>query len=318
MVEVTTFRTDGEYTDSRHPESVCFTSNIKEDLSRRDFTVNAMAYNKNRGIVDPFGGADDIEKKILRAVGDPLLRMQEDALRIMRALRFSAQIGFEIESETVVSLKEMKEGLKNVSGERLGTELTKLVCATYPKKPIELMCELGVSEYILGDQVPSERSLETLEELPSRMALRFGCLLWDCEKTKISSILGRMKYSNEQKRAILNVRDAKDFKSTESDADVRRFLLRYGKEADDAALLREKLLGDTSLSPQKIKRIREGGFCDGLSSLAIGGAELMEMGIRGKEIGQKLNLLLELVTEDPSLNTKEALTEYVIKNIKGI
>ncbi len=309
-IEVTTFRIDGKYTDSRHPESVCFTSNIKEDLSRRDFTVNAMAYNKSRGIVDPFGGADDMEKKILRAVGEPCLRMQEDALRIMRALRFSAQLGFEIESGTVLALKKMKEGLANVSGERLGVELAKLVTAPYPKRPVELMCSLGISKYILGDYVPSEYLLNKLEELPNDLATRFGCLLWNCERENIAKILSDMKYSNEQKKAILNVTDVKIFGDVKTDADVRRFLLRYKEYADSAALLREKLMENDSLSAQRLERVRKNGFCDSVSSLAIGGDELISLGINGKEIGIILNEMLALVTEEPEKNTRRALLEY--------
>ncbi|MGN1202974.1 MAG: CCA tRNA nucleotidyltransferase, partial [Eubacterium sp.] len=125
--EVTTYRTDGDYKDSRHPENVEFVTDIKEDLSRRDFTINAMAYNENVGIVDLFGGQADLDKKIIRAVGDPDKRFKEDALRIMRAIRFSSVLSFDIEPETKKAIFDNKELLKNVSVERVFTELSKLL-----------------------------------------------------------------------------------------------------------------------------------------------------------------------------------------------
>lgn len=126
-LEITTFRIDGEYTDNRRPDSVSFTRNIENDLSRRDFTVNAMAYNENDGIVDLFGGMSDIENKIIRCVGDPDKRFNEDALRIMRAIRFSATLGFEIEEKTADSIRRNKHLLKNIAPERIRVELEKLL-----------------------------------------------------------------------------------------------------------------------------------------------------------------------------------------------
>ncbi len=126
-LEITTFRIDGEYTDNRRPDSVNFTRNIENDLSRRDFTVNAIAYSEREGLVDLFGGREDIEKKIIRCVGDPDKRFQEDALRIMRAIRFSSVLGFEIEKETAESIRRNKHLLKNIAAERIRTELEKLL-----------------------------------------------------------------------------------------------------------------------------------------------------------------------------------------------
>lgn len=310
-IEITTFRVDGEYSDSRHPESVSFTSNICEDLARRDFTINAMAYNKKRGFVDPFGGVDDLKSGILRAVRDPELRMKEDALRIMRALRFSAQLGFAIEENTKKALGTMKEGLANISGERLGVELAKLVTAPYPKRPVEIMCELGISKYILRDYIPSERLLDTLSKLPPDFTQRLACLLWDCDSETITLILSSMKYSNEQKRAVKNVCAAKCFPQICNDADVRRFMLRFGKEADAAAKLRAMLSEDDALTQERLESVRKNEFCDGIASLSLGGDELVKMGIRGKDIGLALSAMLELVTEYPSKNTKDELCDFV-------
>lgn len=127
-VEVTTFRIDGEYSDNRHPDSVTFTSNIEDDLARRDFTINAMAYNHEDGIIDPFSGRDDIEKKVIRCVGDPDKRFGEDALRIMRGIRFSSVLGFSIEEKTAESILKNENLLTSIAAERLTKELMKLLC----------------------------------------------------------------------------------------------------------------------------------------------------------------------------------------------
>ena len=126
--EITTFRTDGEYKDSRHPQSVEFVEDVEQDLKRRDFTVNAMAYNDERGLVDLFGGREDIENRIIRTVGEPDARFKEDALRIMRALRFSSVLGFDIEEKTKKSIFDNMYLLENISAERIFSELSKLLC----------------------------------------------------------------------------------------------------------------------------------------------------------------------------------------------
>lgn len=131
-VEITTFRIDGEYLDNRRPQSVCFTNSLKEDLSRRDFTINAIAYGLNSGICDPFGGRDDIKSKTIRCVGNPQKRFTEDALRIMRALRFSAVLGFDIESETAKAIHNCRNLLKNIAFERINSELSKLLLSKNP------------------------------------------------------------------------------------------------------------------------------------------------------------------------------------------
>ncbi|MBP3267593.1 MAG: CCA tRNA nucleotidyltransferase, partial [Ruminococcus sp.] len=129
--EITTYRIDGEYKDSRRPETVEFTASITEDLARRDFTMNAIAMDRHGNIADPFGGKDDIGKGIIRCVGDPVQRFSEDALRIMRAVRFAAQLGFSIEEKTAEAVHSMKGRLKNISVERIRSELDKLLCGKY-------------------------------------------------------------------------------------------------------------------------------------------------------------------------------------------
>lgn len=148
--EITTYRIDGEYDDSRHPREVTFTGDLAEDLCRRDFTINAMAYSEKTGLVDLFGGMDDLERGIIRAVGDPRRRFDEDALRILRALRFSARFGYEIEEETATAIAELAPTLSAISAERIREELEKLVCSDHPER-LRTAFELGVTAVVFPE-----------------------------------------------------------------------------------------------------------------------------------------------------------------------
>ena len=148
--EVTTYRIDGKYEDSRHPSEVTFTGDLREDMRRRDFTINAMAYNDEEGLVDHFGGIEDLNSRIIRCVGSPMERFSEDALRIMRAVRFAAQLDYDIEKETVEAIKELAPTLRKISAERIQTELVKLLLSDHPEK-IRTAYELGITAVILPE-----------------------------------------------------------------------------------------------------------------------------------------------------------------------
>ncbi len=163
--EVTTYRIDGKYEDSRHPKEVTFTPNLVEDLKRRDFTINAMAYNEEAGLVDIFGGMEDIDKKIIRCVGDAKARFREDALRIMRAIRFSAQLGYSIEEKTKEAIRTLAPNLHNISAERIQVELIKLMFSPHPDT-LRVAYELGVTEVILPE---FDRAMETEQNHPHHM-----------------------------------------------------------------------------------------------------------------------------------------------------
>ena len=150
-LEITTYRVDGDYTDGRRPDSVEFTKNITEDLARRDFTVNAMAYSPLRGLCDPFGGAEDLKIGVIRAVGDPVRRFTEDSLRILRGFRFAARLGFEIEEKTLAAAKSERKRLPAVSAERIGSEILGLLSAERPSRSLCLMH----SAHVLGEIMPA-------------------------------------------------------------------------------------------------------------------------------------------------------------------
>ena len=223
--EVTTYRIDGEYEDSRHPKEVIFTPDLVEDLKRRDFTINAMAYNEEDGLVDVFDGMGDMEKGIIRCVGDPMERFTEDALRILRAIRFSAQLGYGIEENTKAAITKLAPNLRNISAERIQVELTKLLVSPHPDY-MEIVYETGVSAIILPELdacMKTEQKhkchylsvgkhiLCSLNYVPADKYLRWAALLHDIGKPDtltvdekgITHFYGHPKVSAGKSREIL-------------------------------------------------------------------------------------------------------------------
>lgn len=264
--EVTTYRVDGEYEDGRHPKEVTFTASLEEDLKRRDFTINAMAYNTSSGLVDMFGGLEDIKKKIIRCVGNPLERFTEDALRIMRAVRFSAQLGFEIEKETKAALSVIAPNLKNVSAERIETELVKLLVSPHPDY-LRTAWETGITKEFLPEfdacmdteqNTPhhcwsvGEHTLRSLLNVPCDKVLRLTMLLHDIGKPKVKTtdengrdhfkthgsvgekmakeILRRLKFDNDTIRKVSHLVKWHDYRPENTPKSVRRALNKIGEE----------------------------------------------------------------------------------------
>lgn len=194
--EVTTYRVDGKYTDHRRPDSVCFTASLEEDLKRRDFTINAMAYNDEKGLVDIFGGEKDLEDQVIRCVGSASERFDEDALRILRAVRFSAQLGFSIEEDTQTAMLNQAEFLRDISAERIQVELTKLITSNHPDRLL-LAHTLGMTAVILPEfdaMFETEQhtpyhlynvgmhTIKVMENIPADKVLRYSALFHDAGK----------------------------------------------------------------------------------------------------------------------------------------
>lgn len=263
-LEITTFRLDGEYEDNRHPKSVTFTSNLGADLGRRDFTVNAMAYSKKTGTVDLFGGQNDLKNKIIRCVGDPDRRFNEDALRILRALRFASALDFEIEEKTAQSLLKNCALLGNISEERISKELLKLVCGKGAKRiltdfaPVlfEILPELQPMYKNSHDNPHHcydiyEHTLIAVESIDPEPTLRFAMLLHDCGKPAVkkfdengvahfyghqrisaeisAQILARLKVSNKFRDEILFLVSNHDrWELYENTEKMPRYLSKFG------------------------------------------------------------------------------------------
>ena len=317
-IEVTTFRIDGEYIDSRRPESVLFTDDVTADLSRRDFTVNAMAYSKKRGLIDVFGGKEDLENGIIRAVREPSERFREDALRIMRAFRFSSQLGFEIEKKTLEAANRMRDGLSKIAAERISAEFIRIICNSTVKTTLSLMSEQGILEYVLCDYMPSDRVLAAMEKAKPLPHIRLGMLLYEADAKKATDILRSLKLSNktvsDSKRISAELRSGLGT----SDADARRLIGRVGElatsitDAAGALGMLDKGFEDHVNAAIAKKE------CVNIGSLAVHGDDIIRLGAKGREVGVILERLLSRVLDDPSKNEKEKLLRLAKEELKGL
>lgn len=337
--EVTTYRIDGEYEDGRHPRQVEFTSDLLEDLKRRDFTINAMAYSHETGIVDAFGGMEDLEKRVIRCVGEPMERFEEDALRILRAIRFSAQLDFSIEEKTREAITRIAPNLAKVSRERVQMELTKLLCSDHPEQ-IRQVYETGISRYVSEEFsfLPWEKA-EISPALPKEKYVRWAAFLrcacpaeqdsWQtdlsCEKAAEKNfceerekavraggkILRDLKLDNETIGRVKTLTSWCGEKLLPEAPSVRRAMSKMEPEVWDA-LVELNQYGDEILC--LTKEIRAAGDCLDLKHLAVNGRDLMSAGVRpGKDMGEILNRMLQEVLERPENNQKEILMSMFVK-----
>ena len=264
--EVTTYRIDGEYEDNRHPTSVEFTTNIAKDLKRRDFTINAMAYNDQKGLVDLYGGMEDLSRKTIRCVGEPCARFGEDALRILRAVRFAAQLGFTIEKETCEAIQELAYTLKNISAERIQTEVVKLLVSARPGM-WKATWEMGITKVIMPEfdemmvtqqNTPyhmysvGEHTMKVLENVRADKILRMAALLHDVGKPVMRTtdakgidhfkrhseagekiardILKRLKFDNDTLNIVSRLIRWHDLRPQADEVSVRRAIHKMGDD----------------------------------------------------------------------------------------
>lgn len=331
--EVTTYRIDGEYEDGRHPKQVEFTSSLIEDLKRRDFTINAMAYSHETGIVDEFGGVEDLNAKTIRCVGDPMERFTEDALRILRAIRFSAQLDFTIEEQTWNAIRVIAPNIAKVSKERIQVELTKLLLSDHPEK-IREVYETGISPYISENfDSLNWKMAEIPTTLPKEKYVRWAGFLrcanaYDVNGTLMPQPIPSVTEVPESaSRAVKILRDLKLDNDTigrvktlvswsgvelpETQEAVRRAMSRMEAEVWDALMelneYSEKIHALT-------EEIRTAGDCLDLKHLAVKGQDLIKAGVQpGKALGATLNQMLDDVLSHPDHNEKEYLLEYFIR-----
>jgi tRNA nucleotidyltransferase/poly(A) polymerase len=304
--EVTTYRIDGLYTDGRHPDSVTFTSEIKDDLSRRDFTINAMAYNRFAGLVDPFGGMADLANRAIKCVGEPKARFDEDALRILRALRFASVLGFEIEKETDMSVRKFSKLVQFVSKERVNVEFSKLLLGDHAKRILtdyrdEMMEATGL-------ELPMESMLGKMDtmpkDLPARLALLFPANVMSCLKV--------LKYDNATIRKAVAIDELTAHPLPTDETAVKRMLKKGGPEAVRGAFaVCEAFYVDTSEATAMLDHILETGECYSLEQLAVSGEDLMDAGVaEGPQLGAKLNELLDAVIDGKVENDVESLMRF--------
>ena len=364
QLEITTYRNDGEYLDNRHPVQVTFSKHIEDDLSRRDFTVNAMAYHPQKGLVDLFSGRDDLTARVIRCVGDAKTRFEEDGLRILRAIRFASVLDFEIEENTAKAIHGCKHLLSGIAAERIREEFCKLICGRGAVRILrayidvvavfipELATCVGFEQntkYHCYDVF--EHTLHALELCENDdFITRLGILLHDIGKplcytedeqgghfkghapagVEITrNLLSRLRFDNETIHRMELLVEWHDIPLSAEKKRVKRLMQRIN-DADILRLLEikrcdrlahaenfQELSPDLALIPFVIDEIRTEDACLSLRTLAVDGADLMELGIpEGKMIGQMLHILLDEVIDERLPNEKNALLQAAKERLK--
>lgn len=316
LYEITTFRTEGAYSDGRHPDHVAFVPDVKEDLARRDFTINAMAYNAEEGLIDPFGGQSDLAVGIVRAVGEPQRRFEEDALRILRLYRFAARFGFAIDPATGQAARALCRHLDCVSEERIAEELSRLLAAPAPGAYLEAEV-LGVifPELDAAELPESRRILDALEPGMEHVPVRLAALLCPLGEAGARAALKRLKCSNALTGTVATlVREAAaEMPGAALTLTARRFLSRY-----DLATITDLTALCSARHPeqaeafaalqQEAARLVETNACCRINQLAVNGRDLMDAGVRpGPGLRRVLDTLLEQVLTGQLPNEKAAL-----------
>lgn len=357
LVEITTYRTEGDYADNRHPDWVRFVPDIREDLSRRDFTVNAMAFSPTRGYADPFGGREDLADKRLCAVGDPEQRFREDSLRILRGVRFAVKYHLQVEPETEKAMLCQAPLMDNLARERVFSELCKLL-------PLVTAEDLRRFAPILGQVIPElgaevdfdqcsphhafdlyTHTAQVTQAVGADLTLRWAALLHDVGKVPTftrdetgrghffghadqgaelaDAVLRRLKAPNALREQVVQLIRLHMTKIEPTKKSLRRWLNRLGWEMlEKLLLLQEADLRGKGVAEEQdegaqfavlrglLEEIRQENACLSLKDLAVNGRDLMALGIRGRDVGQTLNALLEQVLDEAIPNQREALLDY--------
>lgn len=357
--EITTFRTEGGYSDGRHPDQVAFVTDIREDLSRRDFTINAMAYHPVYGLIDPFDGVGDCKRKLIRCVGEPADRFKEDALRMMRAVRFAAQLGFSIDEATWNAVEESVHLLGKISVERIQAEFMKIMQAETPHKFLDQYQELF--DYIVPEFLSMHdceqnnpyhvydiwrhtmKVLENVEYASADPVVRMAALFHDISKPQckalgsdgydhfhghaeegakiVRMILRRLRFDNKTAHQIVQLVEWHDKTFSCKKNQVKRWLNELGEDQLRRLFILRKadILGqDLRFAKERLEKvgvmeslmeeILEEKQCFKLSDMAVNGSDLIRMGVpEGKQIGQILHSLFELVLMEQCENERDAL-----------
>ena len=312
--EVTTFRSESSYEDCRRPSNVIFGEDISADLSRRDFTINAMAYHPERGIFDPFCGQDDLENRLVRAVGEPDERFREDALRILRAFRFAAQLGFDVELLTLKAADRNAVLVEKVSCERIKSELERILLSERPSEATKLV-DCGALDFL--GLIPTLHT-EILPKIPNVSAVRWAAFLYLCTPSPHDpngTILDRLRFDSRTRSVTLWLMaelereqplpiDAAGIKRRLSSGVLPEIYAKYLK-------LYHVLNGcDTTHILKTLDTVIKSGEPYSVRMLAVNGSDIVSAGIgKGEECGRILKLLLEKTIENPALNSKNVLLQ---------
>lgn len=324
LIECTTCRTEGGYSDGRHPDSVAFTGRIADDLSRRDFTVNAMAFDCPTAaedteitVIDLFGGRADLQCGIIRAVGDPDTRFSEDALRLLRAVRFAVKLGFCIEENTRAAIQRCAKGLSRVSRERISDEFQKILTSPHPDEGVAMLTELGLLPFVLPCGI-SPDGVGRLSSLPADFAIRMACLVWDMRGDALEQNLAGLRLPNAVSKQIqtlaratllpsrLTPRKAREWRHMLGQSALPALEVRLARATEDAADL-QAFAELVRLSEERNEPVR-------ISDLAVNGNDLIALGFKpGRLLQDVFCDLLEVVWDDPERNTREELLAEAVR-----
>lgn len=308
-VEVTTFRVDGKYSDHRRPDSVGFTGRLEEDLARRDFTINAMAYSPERGLIDPYGGERDLGDRIIRCVGEPERRFDEDALRILRALRFASTLGFEIDDQTAEAAVRLRALILDISRERVSAELEKLLSGVdvvnillgYEPVFLTTIPELECENFAMAAECVGK--LRGQGDFALSLAGLFCGLPERALNTALVGLKLPKRVSLRTRRAVLNVHAPLGGRK-----DVRRLAARLGADHTRDTIILGIALG--TASPERLSELDDiltSGECISLGQLRIDGERLKALGVRPERIGKTLGTLLSRVISGELANEEDIL-----------
>lgn len=316
-VEVTTYRIDGEYKDNRHPENVIFTHDLREDLMRRDFTINAMAYHPELGIVDLFGGREDILNKIIRGVGDPVKRFEEDALRMLRGIRFAAMLGFKIEDNTWNAIFIKSQLIKNISCERIRDEFLKIILAPYPDA-IKLLADSRLLYYfspVLQTYIEGnlKKIIYSINTCKNDLIYRIVAFFMRMEIDDAKEIFLKLRFDNKTITEVITILSYIKKPIPDDLYETRRTLSLIGVDTYIKLLyLKQALYGNNcDKNYSMLESVISSGDCFTLKSLSVNGSDLLKLGFKGVEIGNCLTYLLNYVMHNPDANKKEILLNKI-------
>lgn len=325
LYETTTFRTEGAYSDGRHPDAVCFVPDVREDLARRDFTINAMAYSAEEGLIDPFGGRDDLAAHLVRAVGEPERRFEEDALRILRLYRFAARFGFAIDPATGAAARALGPHLDCVSAERIQEELLKLLAAPRPGSYLEPAVLAVILPELEPEKQPERfaelcRIIDRIEPTAENVPTRLAALLWPLGEAGARKALRKLKCSNALTDEVTALeRETPGTPNTTLTVQAKRLLGRYELPTIQrltalcSARHPEQAEAFAALRAEAEQLTAENACCR-VGQLAVNGRDLMAAGVRpGPGLRQVLNALLEAVITGQTPNEKDALLAVAVQ-----
>jgi len=319
MYEITTFRTEGDYSDSRHPDWVEFVTDIRQDLARRDFTVNAIAYSPAEGFVDPFGGEKDLDTKTLRAVGEAEARIREDALRILRGIRFCVRFGFTPEDHTLAAMLRCAPLIDKLAKERICAELCKLLPLISQEDMLRyksVFCRIITELSMEGEQNQYARTAAVVGAVSRELPLRMAALLHTLDEETANRVLLRLRTSNTLRSQTLRLLQLNNTPMPVEKKQLRQLLGEYGEGTVQQLLCLQKTIAAaegqdmTTLDTAELllNAIRQDGGCLTVKDLAVTGSDLLALGVEpGPQIGRCMQSLLGLVQEDILPNTKEDL-----------